>query len=157
LIFVACAATVFGQRHKIEEVNAEKPEGKLLQQIMQENDTAKKTALLDQFTTEFPKHDATPWVLEQLQGIYVKANDSDKIIAAGEKLLALDPDDPEAALQCLKASEARKDPAGIKKFSGLTAAAAHKMAASAQPKEAEEVAGWKASVDYAKQVEQYAE
>ena len=49
LIFIAFAVAVFGQRHKIEEVNAEKPEGKLLQQIMQENDAAKKTALLDQF------------------------------------------------------------------------------------------------------------
>ena len=57
LIIVACAAAAFGQRHKIEEVNAEKPEGKLLQQIMQENDAAKKTALLDQFAGEFPKHD----------------------------------------------------------------------------------------------------
>ena len=106
----------FGQRHKIEEVNAEKPEGKLLQQIMQENDAAKKTALLDQFSGEFPKHEATPWVLEQLQGIYVKANDADKIIAAGDKLLALDPDDPEAALQCLKAAETKKDAASIKKY-----------------------------------------
>jgi len=156
-MLLLCAAAVWGQRHHVDEVNAEKPEGKLLQQIMQENDAAKKTALLDQFTTEFPKHDATPWVLEQLQGIYVKANDSDKIIAAGEKLLALDPDDPEAALQCLKAAEAKKDPAGIKKFSGLTAAAAHKMAAAPQPKEADEAAAWKSSVDYAKQVEQYAE
>ena len=31
------------------------------------------------------------------------------------------------------------------------------MAAAPQPKEAEEVAAWKASVDYAKQVEQYAD
>ena len=64
LIIVACAAAAFGQRHKIEEVNAEKPEGKLLQQIMQENDAAKKTALLDQFSGEFPKariHAAGCW------------------------------------------------------------------------------------------------
>ena len=156
LILILSAAAVWAQRHHIDEVNAEKPEGKLLQQIMQENDAAKKTALLDQFTHEFPKHEAAPWVLEQLQGIYVKANEPDKIIATGEQLLALDPDDPEAALQCLKASEAKKDAMGVKKFSGLTAAAAHKMATAAQPKEAEEVAAWKASVDYAKQVEQYA-
>ena len=74
---------LWGQRHKIEEINAEKPEGKLLQQIMQENDAAKKAALLDQFSSEFPKHEATPWVLEQLQGIYVKANDADKIDRRG--------------------------------------------------------------------------
>ena len=120
LIFVACAAAVFGQRHKIEEVNAEKPEGKLLQQIMQENDAAKKTALLDQFGGEFPKHEPRRWVLEQLQGVYVKANEPDKVISAGDKLLALDPDDPEAALQCLKAAETKKDVAAIKKYATMT-------------------------------------
>jgi lipopolysaccharide biosynthesis regulator YciM len=157
LIIVACAAAAFGQRHKIEEVNAEKPEGKLLQQIMQENDASKKTALLDQFSGEFPKHDSTPWVLEQLQGIYVKANDPDKIIATGDKLLALDPDDPEAALQCMKAAEAKKDGPAIKKYSMATWAAARKMGSAPQPKEADEVTAWKASVEYAKQVEQYAD
>jgi hypothetical protein len=157
LIFVACAAAAWGQRHKIEEVNAEKPEGKLLQQIMQENDTAKKTALLDQFSGEFPKHESTPWVLEQLQGVYVKANDADKVISVGDKLLALDPDDPEAALQCLKAAETKKDGAAIKKYATVTLASAGKMAAAPQPKEADEAASWKASVDYAKQVSQYAE
>jgi tetratricopeptide (TPR) repeat protein len=157
IILVACAAAAVGQRHKIEEVNAEKPEGKLLQQIMQENDAEKRTALLDQFSAEFPKHEATPWVLEQLQGIYVKANDTDKIMAAGEKLLALDPDDPEAALQSLKAAEAKKDAASIKKYSAATSAAARKMASTPQPKEVEEVTAWKASVDYARQVDQYAE
>jgi hypothetical protein len=157
LIFVACTAAVLGQRHKIEEVNAEKPEGKLLQQIMQESDAAKKTALLDQFSGEFPKHESTPWVLEQLQGVYVKANDADKVISAGDKLLALDPDDPEAALQCMKAAETKKDAAAIKKYATMTWASAGKMAAAPQPKEAEEVASWKASVDYGKQVAQYAE
>src|SRR5436309_2906842 len=105
VLFIAFAVAAIGQRHKIEEVNAEKPEGKLLQQIMQENDEGKKAALLDQFAGEFPKHEATPFVLEQLQGIYVKGNNPDKTIAAGDKLLALDPGDPEAAIQCLKAAE----------------------------------------------------
>src|SRR5512133_3180976 len=98
-VFVLSVAA-WGQRHKIEEINAEKPDGKLLQQIMQESDAAKKSALLEQFSGEFPKNEATPWVLEQLQGYYVKANDADKTIATGDKLLAVDPDDAEAALQC---------------------------------------------------------
>jgi tetratricopeptide (TPR) repeat protein len=157
VIFLAVAVTASGQRHRIEEVNSEKPEGKLLQQIMQENDPAKKVALLDQFAGEFPKDEGTPWVLEQLQSIYVKANDPDKIIASGDKLLALDPDDPEAGVQCLKAAEAKKDVALIKKYSAATSAAARKMAAAPQPKEADDVAAWKASVDYAKQVDQYTE
>jgi len=156
-ILLLSAAAVWGQRHHIDEINTEKPEGKLLQQIMQENDAGKKTALLDQFSNEFPKHEAAPWVLEQLQGLYVKGNDTDKIIATGEKLLALDPDDPEAALQCLKVAEAKKDVAGVRRFGLMTGAAAHKMAASEQPKETGEVEGWKAQVAYARQVEQYAD
>src|SRR3954454_8036677 len=85
VLFVAFALTASGQRHKIEEINSEKPEGKLLQQIMQENDAARKAALLDQFAGEFPKHDGTPWVLEQLQAIQVAAKEPDKIIATGDK------------------------------------------------------------------------
>jgi hypothetical protein len=156
-MFIAFALTVSGQRHKIEEVNAEKPEGKLLQQILQENDAVKKTALLDAFAGEFPKHEATPWVLEQLQAAYVKNNDIEKTIAAGDKLLALDPDDPEAAVQCLKAAESRKDAAGIKKYSGLASAAARKITAAPEPKDADEAASWKSQVAYAKGVDQYAE
>ena len=157
LLFIAFAVAANGQRHKIEEVNAEKPEGKLLQQIMQESDAAKKAALLDQFAGEFPKGEATPWVLEQLQAIYVNGNDADKIIATGDKLLALDPDDPEAAVQCLKAAEAKKDSALIKKYSGMASAAARKLAAAPEPKDADEAAAWKAQSAYAKGVEQYAE
>jgi len=157
VVLMAVAMTASAQRHKIEEVNSEKPEGKLLQQIMQENDAAKKATLLEQFATEFPKDPGAAWVLEQLQGIYVKAGDADKTLAAGDKLLALDPDHPEAALQCLKAAETKKDPALIKKYSAAASAAARKMAAKPEPKEAGEVAAWKAETDYAKQVDTYAD
>jgi hypothetical protein len=156
VLFIAFALTASGQRHKIEEVNSEKPEGKLLQQIMQENDAAKKTALLDLFAGQYPKDAGTPWVLEQLQAMYVASNDTDKIIATGDKLLALDPDDPEAAMQSLKAAEAKKDPSLIKKYSLLASAAAKKIAATPEPKEADEAAAWKSQVTYAKGVDQYA-
>jgi hypothetical protein len=157
VILLALAAQALGQRHKIEEINAEKPDGKLLQQIMQENEAAKRTALLEQFTGEFAQSKDLPWVLEQLQAAYTKAGDADKTIAAGDKLLALDPDDPEAGLQSLKAAETRKDPALIKKYAVAASAAAGKMAAAPQPKDADEAANWKASVEYAKQVRGYAE
>lgn len=154
---IAFALTAFGQRHMVENVDTEKPEGKLLQQIMQETDQAKKPAMLEQFLEQFPKHEGTAWVLEQLQGIYAKSNQFDKVIAAGEKLLALDPDDPDAGLQCLKAAEAKKDAALIKKYSAAASAAARKMAAVPKPADADEVAAWKQSVDYAKQVDTYTE
>ena len=147
----------FGQRHKMEQADATKPEGKLLQQLIQENDQARKTALMEQFVEQFPKAEGTPWVLEQLQEIYVAAKDPDKVVSAGDKLLALDPDDAEAALQCLKAVEAKKDADAIKKYSAAASAAARKMAAAPQPKEADEVEAWKKDVDYARQVDTYSE
>jgi tetratricopeptide (TPR) repeat protein len=156
-LLIAFSLTAAGQRHKMEEINSEKPEGKLLQQIMQENDAAKKASLLDQFATQYPKDAGTPWVLEQLQALYLKANDADKAIAAGDQLLAIDPDDPEAALQCLKAAETKKDLALIKKYSAAASASARKMAAAPKPKEADEVTAWTNEVEYAKHVDSYAE
>lgn len=157
-ILIVFAVAALGQRHKApEEVDAEKPDGKLMQQIMQEPDAAKKNALMEQFATEFPKTPHTGWVLESVQGYYAKANQHDQVIAFGDKLLTLDPDDPEAALQALKAAEAKKDVALIKKYSDATAKNARKIATAPQPKEADEVDGWKKDVEYAKQVGQYAD
>ena len=158
VMVIALSLAAYGQRHKTpEEVDAEKPDGKILQQIMQENDATKKIPLLEQFATQFPKADQTPWVLEQLQSLYVKANQPDQVIAAGDKLLAVDPEDPEAAMQCLKAAEAKKDVASIRKYAVVTSANARKAASAPQPKEGDEAAAWKQSVDYAKQVGTYAD
>lgn len=157
VILAALSLAAFGQRHKMEELDTEKPGGKLLQQILQENDQAKKMALMEQFAGEFPKLETTAWVLEQLQVAYVKAGDADKIIASGEKLLAIDPNDTEAALQCLKAAETKKDVEQIKKWSATTSANARKLASTPKPAEADQVESWKSEVDYAKQVDTYSE
>jgi len=149
ILTVAFALAAFAQRHKLDEVDAEKPEGKLLQQCMQENDAVKKAALMEQFVQQFPKVAQTTWVLEQLQSFYVKAGQTDNVLAAGDKLLALDPGDPESALQNLKAAEARKDLALVKKYSDLAFAnATRDAAASGQSKE---------EVEYARQVAAYAD
>lgn len=144
LVFVALSCAAFAQRHKIEEVDSEKPEGKLLQQIMQESDVAKKKPLLEQMVTDFPKHEGAAWALEQLQQMAVKAGNPDQILAAGDKLLAIDPNDPEAALQNMKAAEAKKDPALVKKYAGMTAAAAQKLPAA----EAESAKYYQGNADY---------
>ncbi|HTS28323.1 MAG TPA: hypothetical protein VMH81_20765 [Bryobacteraceae bacterium] len=156
-ILVACALAAFGQRHKLEGLDAQKPEGKLLQQVIQENDPAKKAVLMEQFASQYPKLETTAWVLEQLQASYVKAGDPDKIIATGEKLLAIDPDDPEAALQCLKAAEKKNDAALVKKWSATTSANARKMVNTPKPSKEDEVKSWESEVDYAKQVDTYSE
>jgi hypothetical protein len=124
---------------------------------MQENDAAKKAALMEQFAGQFPKLEQTAWVLEQLQAYYVKAGQADQTISAGDRLLAIDADDPEAALQALKAAETKKDTALVEKFSDRTYANANKLAATPQPKEADRVESWKQTVDYARQVATYAD
>jgi tetratricopeptide (TPR) repeat protein len=157
LALVVAAGAALAQRHPLGTVNAETPEGLLLQQIGQETDEAKKLTLLQQFAAQSPKHDAIGWVYEQMQAAYIKAGPPDKVIETGEKLLAMDADDLNAAYQSLKASEAKKDPDLVRKWSDRTSQIARKLAASPQPTDAEEVENWKKRVDYAKQVDVYTE
>ncbi len=154
LLFTTLA---FGQRHKLGVVDSGVPEGQLLQQIGQENDEAKKLALMEQFAVKFPAHEAAPWVYTQIQAAYLKANQFDKAIEAGEKVLKADPADAEVAHQNLKAAEGKNDPALIIKWSGETAQAAQKMLASTQPKEESEVDEWKREMEFSKQVVAYTE
>jgi hypothetical protein len=158
VILIGLSMVASGQRHKAPaEVDAEKPEGKLMQQFMQESDAARKVALYEEFAKEFPRDEHTPWVLEQAQAYYVKVGQTDAIIAEGEKMLAVDPDDVEAPLQALKAAETKKELPLVRKYSDITNRNARKMAAAPQPKEADEVTAWKGEVDYAKQVAQYSD
>ena len=154
---LALAAAAWGQRHPAGDIVAEKPEGALLMQAINETDAARKAALLDQFCEKYPKADNVAWALETLQGLYVKGGQSEKIIATGEKLLAIDKEDPESALQNLKAAEALKDLPGIRKWGALASANARKMASAPQPSDAAAVESWKADVSYAQQVDVYTE
>ncbi len=156
LILTALAGTLLAQRHRLT-INAETPEGQLLQRIGQENEAPKKAALMEEFVQKFPKHEGAGWVLEQMLSNYLKANEFDKALASGEKLLAIDPDDVATAHNCLKAAEAKKDADLIMKWTGSTSKIARKVAASPKPSDEEEAETWKASVDYAKQVDTYTE
>ena len=117
LLFVlsACllSGSAFAQRHKLATVNADPPDGKLLQQSLQENDPSKKLELMSQYISQFAdKQEATGWVLSQMQPAYQKTGNYDKAIETGEKLLAIDPDDIDASYGNLKAAKARKMPPG---------------------------------------------
>ena len=156
-VWLALLVPLAGQRHKLTDINTETPEGAMLAQIGQEADAAKKTELMEQFVEKFPKHQGAAWVLSQLQPAYLKTGDADKAMAAGEKLLAIDPEDVEVAHSCLKAAETKKDPDAIKKWAVRTSEIARKVVASPQPKEADEVEEWKRRVDFSKQVGTYTE
>ena len=47
------------------EINAETPEGALLQKAGQEDDQAKKTALYEEFLQKYPKHEGAGVAAEQ--------------------------------------------------------------------------------------------
>lgn len=147
----------FAQCFKLAEVNAETPEGQLLQQIGQESDEAKKLVLLEKFIAEHPKHEATGWVYEQAHSAYVKANNHDKVMEIGEKLLALSPGCVESAHQVLKAAEAKKDPDLIRKWADETSRIALKVVNAPKPAEEDEVEAWKSRADWARQVNTYTE
>jgi len=157
LFAFALAAPGWAQCHKLAEVNTDKPEGQLLQQAGQETDAAKKTALLEQFASQYPQDEAAGWVYEQLLNAYVKDNQADKALAVGDKLAAMPPECVETAQQTLKAAEMKKDPDLVLKWSAKTAELAQKVVSSPQPTDADEVENWKARVDYARQVNTYTE
>lgn len=135
-------------------INAETPEGQLLQSIGQEQDAAKKTAMLEDFTAKFPTHEGAPWAYAQLVPIYAKAGAVDKALAAGDKALAAHPDDLDTALATLKALEKDKSPDPVLKWSATTSALARKAIQAPKPADADE-AEWKQKVDYARQVDIY--
>lgn len=153
---VLTAGISYGQRHKLASINAETPEGALLQQIGMEKDAAKRTALLEEFGQKYGKHEAAGWVLSQLQTSYQTAGEADKTISTGERLLAADPDDLDAAYANLKAAEKKNDPDAIIKWSDATSAAARKAVSGPKAADVDDDAHAKA-VDYAKQVDIYTE
>src|SRR5260370_5673053 len=157
LILILACGSALAQRHKLGTVNAETPEGLLLQQIGQAQDESKKLQLMEQFAAQSPKHEAIGWVYEQMQVSYLKAGEPDKALEIGDKLVAMDAADLDAAHQNLKAAEAKKDPDLIRKWSNQTSQIAQKVIQSPQPTDADDVDAWKKRVDFAKQLDTYTE
>jgi tetratricopeptide (TPR) repeat protein len=155
LLVLLLAGGALAQRHKVN-INTETPEGQALQHIGEESDEAKKLAMFEKFMQDYPSSENGGWVYTQMQPLYTKANQPDKAIEIGDKLIALDADDLETALATLKAAEVKKDPDLVKKWSNTTGQIAQKVIAAPQPKDEDEEE-WKKRVDYAKQVNTYSE
>jgi tetratricopeptide (TPR) repeat protein len=156
LAVAAIAAPAAAQRHKID-INTETPEGQLLQQIGITEDEGKKLALLEEFAAKYPTHAGLPWVYGQLQPRYLKASQFDKVFPVVEKLLESDPTDVEMAHGALKAAEGKKEAELIIQWSALTTEAAKKAEATKQPEDEDEAEAWKHKVEFARQVQKYAE
>ncbi len=151
------APLALAQRRQSPAVNLDAPEGRLIQQIQHELDGAKRLSLLEQFAAQYPQDESVAWVYDQMIAAYAQAGQSDKVLETGQKLLAIDPADVATAHECLKAAEAKKDPALVLKWSATTSEMARKVVQSPEPAAAGEVEAWKRNVDYAKQVDVYTE
>lgn len=137
-----------GAKRKLP-TDLESPEGVLLKAAMDEADAGKKVGLLEEFAAKHPSHESATWVWGEVQTAYLAANEFDKAIAAGEKVLAGDPDDIAAANANLKAAEGKKDPALIQKWAVTTSDAARRLMKSADAAEAKYAKGVDAYCDYA--------
>ncbi len=150
-------AGAFGMsRHKLD-VDAESDDGILLQRIQQEPTAPRKLALLEKFVTLFPKASSIAWVYEQLLPIYAEAKQSDKVLTTAEAMLAVDPNDLDAAHYALRVAEARKDPDLIRKYASLSWDVASKAAQVKKPADPDDVPDWTKQLEFAKQVQAYAE
>jgi hypothetical protein len=140
-------------QQKLRMVNAETPEGQLLQQIGQENDDAKKKALLEEFIAKHGSHEGVLWAYSQAQPLWIKAGEFDKAIDAADKILAKDPKDVHSAYQGLLAAEGKRDADLVIAWSDKTSQAAKMLIASPAPQDEDEAKEWKSKVDYAKDVD----
>jgi tetratricopeptide (TPR) repeat protein len=156
LIFAAGTLPGFAGRHKLN-IDPETKEGFVLQQIKQERSAAKKLEMMIQFVDEFPKDQNLPWVLDQLLPYYSENKSWDKLLAAGEKLLAVNPEDYDTAFSMLRAAEGLNTPEVIKKYATKAWQVADRVTESPKPKEASEVQGWQKNAEQARNLKLYAE
>lgn len=154
LLSLATAA-LGGQRQGVT-INTATPEGRLLQQVSDESDDAKKVALMDQFLTQYPKHEEAVWVYSQMVTSCAKLGQFDKAMAAAEKVLAQDPADMETAFAAVKAAEAKKDPDAVRKWAAQASDLARKVAQAPKGGEEDDDA-YKHRVDSAKHLDTYTE
>src|SRR5438105_2276498 len=156
-ILVLAVATLAAQR-PAPTPDAATPEGKLLQRIASETDLANRRSLLEEFTSAYPNHEATGWVYEQLIDAYRSSDEPDKLLAAGEHLLALDPTDFTTAQNCLNAAlQMKKDPDLVLRWAETISSIADQLAHSPKPSDESEAAAWETRASNAKMVEMYTE
>lgn len=159
LILLIAAGALAADRRK-PAIDPESPDGILLQHILQESAAPLKLVLLEQFVEQFPKAPAIAWAYEELLPIYLAGEQFDKAMTAGEKLLALDALDLDAADDALHAAEAKKDTGLIIKYAELTWDRAVKTAQTPQPGEPagpDAVANWAKQTAFARDAMTYAE
>ena len=158
LLMILAAATLPGiaGRYKLN-IDPETKEGFVLQQIKQERNPAKKIEMMVQFVDEYPKDENLPWVLDQLLPVYSESKSWDKVLAAGEKLLAVNPADNDAAYALLRAAEALNTPEVLKKYATKAWKSGDLVTEIGKPKDPSEIQVWQKHAEQARNLKLYAE
>ncbi len=156
VLFLSLVAASFSAQRQGITFNIATPEGRLLQQVRDEPDDAKKVALMEQFLERYPKHEGVLWVYSRMVDSCTKLGQFDKALAAAAKVLAEDPTDMETAYAAVKAAEAKKDPEVVRIWAVRSSELARKLAQTPKGGEEDDDA-FKQRVDSAKSVDTYTE
>jgi tetratricopeptide (TPR) repeat protein len=151
-IGIMLASSAGAEVHKLV-VDKNSPEGQFLDLVTLESDAAKKIALLEQFLNMFPRVDpnVTAWVYGELQERYRRAGAIDKALAAGERILAIEPDNVEVARANWRLAETKKDEALVKHWAEETAKIAERVVKAPLPSDPEALKAAEDRALYARQ------
>ncbi|HLX44986.1 MAG TPA: hypothetical protein VKR43_16180 [Bryobacteraceae bacterium] len=107
-LLLLVAAMASGQRAR-PDYDPETKDGLLIQHIQQEPDPTEKLHYMQQFAAQYPSHPAIAWVYDQLQPAYFQSKEYDQAMRIGVLLLAIEPENLEAATTALRAADAKHD------------------------------------------------
>jgi len=151
-LFLALAAGQSLAQRPTFTLDAETPEGQLLQAAASEEDEAKKLETYETFLRQYPNHQHAWWAWAQAQNLYLKAEKYDKVMEAAEAVLAKDPLNSPVAYNALQAAEKKSDAQAVLAWSARTVDAARKMLETKKPEDEDDAADWEREADYARQV-----
>jgi tetratricopeptide (TPR) repeat protein len=119
VICLTLPALMIAQRPK-PVYDPETKEGLLVQHIQQETDPSEKLHFMEQFAMQYPTNPMVAWVYDNLQPAYMKEKAWDEAMRIGEKRVALEPDNLDAAKLSLKAAESKNNAEDVAKWSDCT-------------------------------------
>ena len=139
---------------KKPRIGKDTPEGTFLELVSLEASGPKKIALLEHFLVIFPACDPsiTVWVYSELQDRYRRAGEVDKALAAGEKILTLDPNNIEIAESNKRLAEKKGDKLLVDKWSAEIEKIAARVVTLALPSDPEESKAAQERIEYARQI-----
>jgi tetratricopeptide (TPR) repeat protein len=119
VVSLVLPALMLAQRPK-PAYDPETKEGLLIEHIQQETDASERLHYMEQFVMQYPANPCIGWVYDQLQPAYMKEKAWDDAMRAGEKRIALEPENLDAAKLSLKAAESKGNPEDIAKWADST-------------------------------------